>query len=161
MFSLLLKDLISDFISVFGEHSFCRETRSKRLRGRHVAYRSSVPQVAYPEVKVRVRDLVRVGYCCPFCPTGVQYSGNIRFIEPQGIKRHRRPVPGAPSSGTPWESVWSAKGAKSTGTGVPLNFYRCTANFYRSTAKFDRSTAYFTGPPLFFYRCTTKCYRCN
>ena len=37
------------------------------------------------------------GYCCPLCPAGVQYSGKIRFIEPQGIDGHRRPVPGAPS----------------------------------------------------------------
>ena len=27
-------------------------------------------------------------------------------------------MPGAPSSGTPWESVWCTKGAKSTGTGA-------------------------------------------
>ena len=30
--------------------------------------------------------------------------GEIRFIEPQGVNGHRRPVPGAPSSGTPRES---------------------------------------------------------
>ena len=43
--------------SVFGENSFYRETRSTRLGGRHVAKRSSDPRVAYPEVKVQVRDL--------------------------------------------------------------------------------------------------------
>ena len=60
--------------------------------------------VAYPEVKVQVRDLVRV-VCivAPFAPRG-QYSGKIRFIEPQGVNGHRGPVPGAPSSGTPRES---------------------------------------------------------
>ena len=31
-------------------------------------------------------------------------SGKIRFMEPQGINGHRRPVPGAPSSGTSRES---------------------------------------------------------
>ena len=59
-------------------------------------------------------------------------------------------MPGVPSSGTPWESVWCMKGAKSTGIGAPLNFYRFTANFYRSTAKLYPSTANFTVPPLFF-----------
>ena len=43
-----------------------------------MAKRSSDPRVAYPEVKVRVWDLVRVVDIC-------QYSGKIRFIEPQGI----------------------------------------------------------------------------
>ena len=38
--------------SVFGENSFCRETRSTRLGGRHVAKRTSDPRVAQPEVKV-------------------------------------------------------------------------------------------------------------
>ena len=42
---------------------------------------SSDPRVAYPEVKVQVRDLVRVvGIVAPFAP-----SGKIRFIEPQGV----------------------------------------------------------------------------
>ena len=44
--------------SVFGENSFYRETRGTRRGGRHVAKRSSDPRVAYPEVKVQVRDLV-------------------------------------------------------------------------------------------------------
>ena len=35
---------------------------------------------------------------------GSQYSGKIPFIGPQGENGHRRPVPGAPSSGTPRES---------------------------------------------------------
>ena len=49
-----------------------------------VAKRSSDPRVAYPEVKVQVRDLVHCGYCCPLYPTGCGYPGKIRFIEPQG-----------------------------------------------------------------------------
>ena len=44
------------------------------------------------------------GHCCPLCPAGVQYSEKIRFIEPQGINGHRRPMPGAPSSGTSREN---------------------------------------------------------
>ena len=46
------------------------------------------------------------GYCCLLCPSGVQYSGKIRLIEPQGVNGYRRPVPGvssAPCSGTPRE----------------------------------------------------------
>ena len=40
--------------------------------GRHVANRSSDIRVAYPEVKVQVRDLVRVvGIFAPFDPRGV------------------------------------------------------------------------------------------
>ena len=52
--------------SVFGENSFYREIQGTRRRagggrwGRHVAKRSSDPRVAYPEVNVQVRDLVRV-----------------------------------------------------------------------------------------------------
>ena len=37
------------------------------------------------------------GYCCPLCPTGCQYSGKIRFIEPQGLND--------PCSDTPRESL--------------------------------------------------------
>ena len=53
-----------------------------------MAKRSSDIWVAYPEVKVQVRDLVRVvGIVSPFVPRGRwggQYSGKIRFIEPRG-----------------------------------------------------------------------------
>ena len=50
-----------------------------------MAKRNSDHRVAYPEVKVHVRDLVRVvDIVAPFAPRG-QYSGKIRFIEPQGI----------------------------------------------------------------------------
>ena len=44
------------------------------------------------------------GYGCPLCHAGIQYSGQIRFIEPLRVDGHRRPVPGAPSRGTPRES---------------------------------------------------------
>ena len=39
--------------------------------GRHVVKRSSDPRVAHPDVKVQVRDLVRVvGIVAPFAPMG-------------------------------------------------------------------------------------------
>ena len=69
-----------------------------------MAKRSSDPRVAYPEVKIQVRDLVRVvDIVVPFAH-GDQYSGKIRFIVPQWINRHKRPVSDAPSSGMPWKS---------------------------------------------------------
>ena len=60
--------------------------------GRHVAKRSSDPRVAYPEVNVQVRELVRVVYivCCLLCPAGVQYSGKIRFIDRTSQKQYTR-----------------------------------------------------------------------
>ena len=48
---------------------------------------------------------VSCGYCCPFCPTRGRYPGKIRVIEPQDVNGDRRPVPGAASSGAPWESL--------------------------------------------------------
>ena len=62
------------------------------------------PLIAYPEVKVQVRNLVQVvGMVAPFAPLGVG-TGEIRFIEPQWVNCHNRPLPGAPRSGTPRES---------------------------------------------------------
>ena len=59
--------------------------------GRHVAKRTFDPRVAYPEVNVQVRDLVRVvGIVAPFEPRGFSILGKIRFIELQGIYGHRR-----------------------------------------------------------------------
>ena len=48
--------------SVLGENSFYRETWVSRRGGggRHVANRCSDPRLAYPEVKLQRRDLVRV-----------------------------------------------------------------------------------------------------
>ena len=52
-----------------------------------MAKRSSDPRVAYPEVKVQVRKLVRVvGIVAPFAPRGGQYSGEICFIEKPGVQ---------------------------------------------------------------------------
>ena len=84
--------------SVFGENSFYQETRSTRLGGRHVAKRSSDHRLAYSEVKIQVRDLVRVvGIVLPFAPRGSVFGEN-SFYRPIGVKW--RPVSGAPSSGT-------------------------------------------------------------
>ena len=87
--------------SVFGENKFYRETQGTRLGGRLVAKRSSDPCVAYPEVKVHIRDLVRgLGIVAP---RGSVF-GKTCFIEPQGLNGHKRPVPGVSSSGTQRES---------------------------------------------------------
>ena len=46
--------------------------------GRHVVKRSSDPRVAHPEVKVQVRDLVRVvGIVAPFAPRGFRIRGSV------------------------------------------------------------------------------------
>ena len=62
-------------------------------RGRHVDKRSSDPRVAYPELNVQVRDLVRiVGIVAPFCPAGVQYSGKIVL----SIRQAKSRIPALP-----------------------------------------------------------------
>ena len=54
----------------------------------HVTKRSSEPRVAYPKVKVQVRDRVRVvRIVSPFAPRGVSI---------QGVNGHRRPSAGGP-----------------------------------------------------------------
>ena len=71
--------------SVFGENSFYRETWGTSQGGRHVAKRSFDPRVAYPEVKVQVRDLVRiVGIVAPFVPSGVGTQGKFVLSSPSG-----------------------------------------------------------------------------
>ena len=74
--------------SVFGENWFYRRTRGTSQwggGGRHMIKLSSEPWVAYPEVKVQVRDLVRVvGIVAPFVPMGGQYSGIICLSSPRG-----------------------------------------------------------------------------
>ena len=71
---------------------------------------SSDPMVAYPEIKVQVRDLMRVvGIVAPVAPRGFVFEES-RLIEPHWITEHSRPVPGAPSSGTPLESQAKFRG---------------------------------------------------
>ena len=75
----------------------------------HVAKHSSDPRIAYPEVNVQVRDLVRVvGIVATFASRGPVLREN-SFYRATGVNGHRRPVPGAPSSGTPRESSNQAK----------------------------------------------------
>ena len=57
-----------------------------------MAKRSSDPWVAYPEVKGTGHS----ASCGPPLPHGGSVPRKIRFIEPQGVNGHRRPVPGAP-----------------------------------------------------------------
>ena len=71
--------------SVFGENSFYRETRGTRRGGRHVVKRSSDPRVAHPDVKVQVRDLVRVvGIVSPFVPRRTSTRGKFVLSSPRG-----------------------------------------------------------------------------
>ena len=66
-----------------GKIRLSRNLRYK-TRGRYMVKRSSDPRVAYPEIKLQVRDPVRVvGIVAPFRLTGSRYPGKIRFIEPQ------------------------------------------------------------------------------
>ena len=86
-----------------------------------MAKRSSDPRVASLKVKVQIR-VPRAS--CDECWSiasggGGQYSGTIRFIEPQGVYGHMRPAPGAPRDsqakfrgGTVW-GLW--KGPVGTG----------------------------------------------
>ena len=80
-----------------------------------------------------------VGIVAPFSPRGVSIREKIRFIELQGENGHRRPVPGAPSSGTPRKSqakfragtvcgLW--KGPVGTG---PVGSVFGGKSFYRET----------------------------
>ena len=70
-----------------------------------MAKRSSDPPVAYLEVKVQIRDLVRVVGIIDLCPTGVgAVFGENMFYRAQGVNGHSRSMPGAPSSGTPRKS---------------------------------------------------------
>ena len=57
--------------SVFRENSFYGDTGGTKLGGRHVAKRSSDPRIAYPEVTVQVRDLVRIVVIIDPLPHGV------------------------------------------------------------------------------------------
>ena len=53
--------------------------------GRHVAKRSSDSRVAYPDVKVQIRDLVRVvGIVAPFDPRGVGTREELVLLSPRG-----------------------------------------------------------------------------
>ena len=62
-------------VSIRGKFVLLRN-RGTRQGGPHVANCSSDPRVAYPEVSVQVRDLVRVvGIVAPFAPRGFSIRG--------------------------------------------------------------------------------------
>ena len=82
--------------SVVGENSFYGETRGTRRGGRHVAKRSSDPRVAYPEVNVQVRDLVRgVDIVAPFALRG--FSIRRKFVLSIGQAKSSIPALSYPS----------------------------------------------------------------
>ena len=71
--------------SVFGKNLFYRKTRGTRLEGRHVAKRNSDPGVAYPEIKVQVRDLVHVvGIVASFAPRESVFGDTSFYRAPGG-----------------------------------------------------------------------------
>ena len=84
------------------------------------------PLVAFLYVKVQVRELVRVvDIVAPFAQQGVgRYLEQIRFIKPQGVNRHMRSVPGAPSSGTPQDSQEKINGQNRVGIVEGSSGYR-------------------------------------
>ena len=68
-----------------GKIRFIEKPRYKTMGGRHVDKRSPDPRVAYPEVKVQVRDLVRVvGFVAPFAPRGDGTRGKFVLSSPSG-----------------------------------------------------------------------------
>ena len=70
-------------VSIRGK--FVLSTRLGYKTNHHVAKRSSEPRVAYFEVKVQVRDLVRVvRIFSPFAPRGVSIHGKFVLSSPRG-----------------------------------------------------------------------------
>ena len=76
-------------------------SRNPEYKTRGVAMRLNV---AYPGSLLRSQKFRYENECALWVlltrsPRGSEYSGKIRFIELQGVNGHRRPLPGAPSSG--------------------------------------------------------------
>ena len=70
--------------SVFGEIRFIEKPWVQDEEDRHVAKHSSDPRVAYLEVKIQVRDLVRVvGIVAPFAPQVVGIPGKLFLPSPR------------------------------------------------------------------------------
>ena len=83
-----------------GKIHFIEKPGGTRLGGRHVAKRSSDPRVAYPEVKIQVRDLVRVvGISVPVALRRSVFEEN-SFYRAQRGKWVQEACDGALSSGT-------------------------------------------------------------
>ena len=114
-----------------------------KTRGRHVAKRSSDPRVGYPEVKVHVRDLVRVlGVVAPFAPR-VSIRENLFYRAP-GAKWAQETCAGCPqeryATGEPgkvqgWDPVgiieWSY-GNRARGVSIRGKFVLFTKLGYRT-----------------------------
>ena len=78
-----------------------------------MAKRSSNPRVAYPEVKVHVRDLVRVvDIVAPFAPRGSVFGEN-SFYRAPGNKLAQETCAGWPPA-----AVHHGKARQSSGTGT-------------------------------------------
>ena len=72
--------------SIRGKFVLSRNTgyKTTRVANRHVAKRSSDPRVAYHEVKVQVRDLVRVvGIIASCAQRGVSIRGKLVLSSPR------------------------------------------------------------------------------
>ena len=65
-------------VSIRGKFVLSRNPGYKTSGGRHVAKHSSDPRVAYPEINVQVRDLVRVA------PRGFNIRGKFLLPSPRG-----------------------------------------------------------------------------
>ena len=78
-------------VSIRRKFVLSRNTGYKSRWGRHVAKRSSDPRVAYPEINIQVRDLVRVvGVVAPFAPRGLSVRG--KFVLSIGQAKSRIPA---------------------------------------------------------------------
>ena len=68
-----------------GKIRFIEKPGGQNEGGRHVAKRSSDPRVAYPEVNVQIRHLVRVvGIVAHFAPRGFSIRGKFVLSSPRG-----------------------------------------------------------------------------
>ena len=72
-------------VSIRGKFVLSRNPGYKTRGGHHVAKRSSDPRVAYPEVNLQERDLVRgVGIVAPIVPRGFSIRGKLVLSSPRG-----------------------------------------------------------------------------
>ena len=97
--------------SIFGENSFYREPGVQDEGGRHVVKGSSDPRVAHPEVKVQVRDLVRVVDIIVSLPRGASVFGENSFSSPRGQMGTEDLCQVPPAA------VYQGKAKQSSGTG--------------------------------------------
>ena len=73
------------WVSIREKFVLSRNLGYKTSGGRHVAKCSSDSRVAYPEVDVQVRDLVRVvGIVAPIAPRGFSIQENFVLSSPRG-----------------------------------------------------------------------------